>query len=59
MGKLAALLKQDFGDEAPYSDSRCLYMYLPREARKKKLNTNYLEEQLGIVATMRKLSVVS
>ncbi len=59
MGKLAELLKQDFGDEALYSDSQCPYMYSPREARKKKLNTNYLEEQLGIVATMRKLSVVS
>ena len=33
-------------------------MYLPRDAAKKKLNTNYLERKLGIVATMRKLSVV-
>ncbi len=33
-------------------------MYLPRYAAKKKLNTNYLERKLGIVATMRKLNVV-
>lgn len=58
-GKLAELLKQDFGDEELYLGSQCLYMYLPRDARKKKLNTNYLEKQMGITATMRKLSVVS
>ncbi|MFX3712190.1 DUF1697 domain-containing protein, partial [Streptococcus suis] len=33
--------------------------YLPRDARKKKLNTNYFEKQLDITATMRKLSVIS
>ncbi|MFC3931501.1 DUF1697 domain-containing protein [Streptococcus dentapri] len=57
--KLNALLQQDFADEELRRDSQCLYMYLPREASKKKLNTNYLEKQLGITATMRKLSVVS
>ncbi|EHI75477.1 Uncharacterized protein conserved in bacteria [Streptococcus criceti] len=55
--KLAELLAQDFGDEALYAGSQCLYMYLPREAKKKKLNTNFLEKTLGIRATMRKLSV--
>ncbi|EJU15747.1 hypothetical protein HMPREF1127_0906 [Fusobacterium necrophorum subsp. funduliforme Fnf 1007] len=33
-------------------------MYLPRNASKKKLNTNYLERQLSITATMRKLNVI-
>ncbi|WP_449460577.1 DUF1697 domain-containing protein [Streptococcus suis] len=57
--KLNKLLHQDFGDEELRLGSQCLYMYLPRDARKKKLNTNYLEKQLGITATMRKLSVIS
>lgn len=33
-------------------------MYLPRDAERKKLNTNYLEKHLGIVATMRKINVI-
>lgn len=37
----------------------CFYMYLPRDAKKKKLNNNYLEKHLGIVATTRKLSVIT
>ncbi|HEL1557378.1 TPA: DUF1697 domain-containing protein [Streptococcus suis] len=57
--KLNKLLHQDFGDEELRLGSQCLYMYLPRDARKKKLNTNYLEKQLDITATMRKLSVIS
>lgn len=57
--KLNELLQQDFGEEELRRGSQCLYMYLPREAQKKKLNTNFLEKRLGITATMRKLSVVS
>lgn len=57
--KLDQLLSQDFGNEELHAGSQCLYMYLPRDTKKKRLNTNYLEKQLGIVATMRKLSVVS
>ena len=57
--KIAELLEQDFGDEEFYVGSQCLYMYLPREAKKKKLNTNFLEKKLGVVATTRKLSVVA
>lgn len=57
--KIAELLEQDFGDEELYKGSQCLYMYLPREAKKKKLNTNFLEKKLDIVATTRKLSVVA
>lgn len=56
--EIAELLDQDFGDEELHRESQCLYMYLPREAKKKKLNTNFLEKKLGIVATTRKLSVV-
>lgn len=37
----------------------CCYLYLPRDARKKRLNTNYLEKKFGIRMTMRKLSVVN
>ncbi|SFF94621.1 DUF1697 domain-containing protein [Streptococcus equinus] len=52
--KLADLLETDFGDEILRAGSECLYLYLPREAKKKRLNTNYLEKQLHITATMRK-----
>ena len=38
--------------------SECMYLYLPRDAAKKVLHTNYLERKLGITATMRKLSVI-
>lgn len=57
--KLNELLYQDFGDEKLCQRSQCLYLYLPRDAQKKKLNTNFLEKRLGMTATMRKLSVVS
>ena len=57
--KLNKLLQKDFADEKLWAGSECLYMYLPREAARKTLNTNYLERQLGITATMRKLSVIS
>lgn len=56
--KLAVLGNTIFEGEIFRSGTECLYMYLPRDAAKKKLNTNYLERKLGIVATMRKLSVV-
>ena len=35
-----------------------VYMYLPRGASSKRLNNNYLEKQLSITMTMRKLNVV-
>lgn len=57
--KLNKLLHQDFGNEELCLGSQCLYMYLPRDARKKNLNTNFLEKQLGLTVTMRKLSVIS
>lgn len=57
--KLADLLETDFGDEILRAGSECLYLYLPREAKKKRLNTNYLEKQLYITATIQKLRSVS
>lgn len=56
--KLTAVCAIPLYDEEFYAGSECLYMYLPRNAAKKVLNTNFLEKQLHIVATMRKLSVV-
>ena len=34
------------------------YLYIPRTAKRKKLNTNYLEKLFGVDLTMRKLNVV-
>ena len=56
--QLAELQAMNFTDEIFAVGKACLYMYLPRAARKKKLNNNFLEKQLGIVATTRKLSVI-
>ena len=57
--KCQELTVKDFGDEELIAGSECFYMYLPRTSQKKRLNTNYLEKQLGITATMRKLSVAA
>lgn len=57
--KLSDVENTVFEGEIFRRGTECLYMYLPRDAAKKKLNTNYLEKKLGIVATMRKLSVVT
>ena len=51
-------LKADYGEEEIYIGDHCLYLYLPRTARQKKLNTNYLEKLFGVDLTMRKLNVV-
>lgn len=45
------------GEELKWGNA-CIYLYLPKDAPKKRLNTNYLERKLGITATMRKLSVI-
>lgn len=57
--RLNKLLCTDFGEELLRVGTECLYLYLPRDAKKKRLNTNYLEKQLGITATTRKLSVIT
>lgn len=56
--KLNKISSFDFGEEKFAIGTECLYMYLPRSAKKKKLNNNYLEKQLGIASTMRKLNVI-
>ena len=56
--KVKKLNKTVFEGEIFSVGNECFYMYLPKDATKKKLNNNYLEKQLGIVATTRKLSVV-
>lgn len=53
-----ALEHEAFDGEAFAAGEECFYLYLPRDAARKRLNTNYLEKRLGITATMRKLSVV-
>ena len=51
-------LKADYGEEEICVGDHCLYLYLPRTAKPKKLHTNYLEKLFGVDLTMRKLNVV-
>ena len=51
-------LKIDYGEEKICIGNHCLYLYLPRTAKRKKLNTNYLEKLFNVDLTMRKLNVV-
>ncbi|KRM94932.1 hypothetical protein FC19_GL000033 [Liquorilactobacillus aquaticus DSM 21051] len=39
--------------------SECIYMYLPKDAAKKRLNNNFLERKLKIDATTRKFNVIT
>lgn len=55
---LDRLLREDFGAEQLVQGHECLYLYLPRDAKKKRLYTNFLEKRLGSIMTARKLSVV-
>ena len=48
----------NYGEEEICIGNHCLYLYLPRTAKRKKLNTNYLEKLFGVDLTMRKLNVV-
>lgn len=56
--RLAALAEMPLDGEEFSPGSACLYLYLPRDAAKKKINNTVLERKLGIVATTRKLNVV-
>ncbi|BAL00509.1 hypothetical protein OBV_33100 [Oscillibacter valericigenes Sjm18-20] len=56
--KLQTLLDAKYAGEELAAGDECLYLYLPRDAAKKVLNTNFLEKKLDITATMWKLSVV-
>lgn len=51
-------LKIDYGEEEICVGNHCLYLYLPRTAKRKKLSTNYLEKLFNVDLTMRKLNVV-
>lgn len=51
-------LKMDYGEEEICVGNHCLYLYLPRTAKRKKLSTNYLEKLFNVDLTMRKLNVV-
>mgnify|MGYP001270284590 CR=1 FL=1 len=56
--KLAEAERTAYEGEIFAAGKECMYLYLPRDAKKKKLNTNYLEKKLKITATMRKLNVI-
>lgn len=56
--RLNQLLQEDFGEELLVQGSECLYLYLPKEAKRKRLYTNYLEKHLGCAMTTHKLSVM-
>lgn len=56
--RLTEVREMSFTDEIFVIGETCLYMYLPRDARIKKLNNNFLEKKLGTVATTRKLTII-
>lgn len=56
--KLKKVQMIKFDGEIFKISKECFYMYLPRDAQKKKLNNNFLEKQVDIIATTRKLNVV-
>ncbi len=56
--KITKITSKDYGEEKLHIGSQCIYTFLPKEAVKRKLDTVYIEKQLGISATMRKLTVV-
>lgn len=56
--KLQKMLTTDFGDELFAAGRECLYLYLPETAVKKRLYTNFIERQLSIKVTIRKLHTV-
>lgn len=41
-----------------HAGNQCFYLYLPMDATKKKLSTNFIEKKMDIVGTMRKLNVI-
>lgn len=56
--KLEEVRHTMFFPEIFQEGTSCMYLFLPREAPKKKLNTNFLEKKLGITGTMRKANVI-
>ncbi|MGL4740359.1 MAG: DUF1697 domain-containing protein [Sarcina sp.] len=57
--KIKKIKETIFDGEVFCVGSECFYMYLPRDANKKRLNNNYIEKVLMVRATTRKLSVIN
>ncbi|QGM81673.1 hypothetical protein A6A10_03980 [Otariodibacter oris] len=55
---LALLKSKQFKDEQCIVTPECIYLYLPQDGKKKRLNTNYLEKHLSITATARRIKVI-
>ena len=53
------LKMQDFGEEKFDFTKKALYMYLPKDASRSKLNNNFLEKKLNIVATTRNFNTLT
>lgn len=53
------LSEQDFKEEKLIIGENAFYMYLPKDASRSKLNNNYLEKKLKIVATTRNFNTLS
>lgn len=56
--KLNQLNAMDFADQFFDFGNACFYMHLPKDSLKKRLNNNYIEKKLEIVATTRNLNVI-
>lgn len=57
--KLNELQKFDWGDQKLYVGKECIHMWLPWDAKPKRLSNTYLEKKLGNLSTMRNRNVVA
>jgi uncharacterized protein (DUF1697 family) len=57
-GKVAAVLAQDYGEEALAIRDDVAYMVIPGTYGRTRLSSNYLEKKLGVPATMRNLNTM-
>lgn len=57
--KLTELQDSDWGAQKLYSGKECIHMWLPWDAKPKRLSNTYLEKRLGIVSTMRNRNVIA
>lgn len=53
------LKKQDFEKEKFDFTTKAMYMYLPKDASRSKLNNNFLEKKLKITTTTRNFNTLS
>lgn len=56
--KLEELQSRDWGEQKLYVGNECIHLWLPWDAKPKRLNNTYLEKQLGNLSTMRNRNVV-